>query len=58
MSLGHQNRNIHALHKSIAFLQNELTEKNIIIKSPMEAQTAVIDVMRISHNNRILQNRT
>ena len=45
MSLGHGNRNIDALHKNIAFLQNELTEKNKIIKSLMETQTAVLDVM-------------
>ena len=45
MSRGHENRNIDALHKNIAFLQNELTEKNKIIKSLMETQTAVLDVM-------------
>ena len=36
MSLDHENRNIDALHKNIVFLQNELTEKNKIIKSLME----------------------
>ena len=36
MSLGHENENIHALHKNIAFLQNKLTENNKIIKSLME----------------------
>ena len=45
MSLGHKNKNIDALHKSIAFLQNELTEKNKMIKSLKEIQTAVLDVM-------------
>ena len=45
MSLGHGNRNIDALHKNIAFLQNELSEKNEIIKSLMETQTTVLDVM-------------
>ena len=45
MLLCHENRNIDALHKNIAFLQNELTEKNKIIKSLMETQTAVLDVM-------------
>ena len=45
MSLGHENGNIDALHKNIAFLQNELTEKNKIIKSLMETQAAVLDVM-------------
>ena len=45
MSLGHENRNINALHKNTAFLQNESTEKNKIIKSLMEIQTAVIYVM-------------
>ena len=45
MSLGHENRNIDALHKNTTFLQNEVTEKNEIIKSVMEAQTTVLDVM-------------
>ena len=45
MSLGHENRNIDTLHKIIAFLQNELTEKNKRIKSLMETQAAVLDVM-------------
>ena len=45
MSLGTENRNIDVLHKNIAFLQNELTEKNKISKSLMETQTAVLDVM-------------
>ena len=45
ISLGHENRNIDALHKNIAFLQNELTEKHKIIKSLMETQAAVLDVM-------------
>ena len=43
--LGHEHRNIDALRKNIAFLQKELTEKNKIIKSLMETQTAVPDVM-------------
>ena len=45
MSLGHENGNIGALHKNITFLQNELAEKNKTIKSLMEKQTAVLDVM-------------
>ena len=45
ISLAHENGNIDALHKNIAFLQNEITEKNKIIKSLMETQTAVLDVM-------------
>ena len=45
MSLGHENGNIDALHKNIAFLQNELKAKNKIIKPLMETQTAVLDVM-------------
>ena len=44
MLLGHKNRNIDALQKYIAFLQNELTKNNKIIKSLMETQTAVLDV--------------
>ena len=45
MSLDHENRNIDVLHKNIAFLQNKLTKKNKIIKSLMETQTAVLDIM-------------
>ena len=45
MSLGRENRNIDALHENIAFLQNELTEKSKIIKSLIETETAVLDVM-------------
>ena len=45
MSLGRENRNIDALHKNIAFMQKELTEKNKIIKPLMETQTVVLDVM-------------
>ena len=45
MSLGHENRNIDALHKNITFLQSEVTEKNEIVKSVMETQTTVLDVM-------------
>ena len=45
MLLGHENRKKDVLHKNIAFLQNELAEKNKIIKSLMETQTAKLDVM-------------
>ena len=45
MSLDHENRNTDALHKNIAFLQNELTEKNKLIKSLMETQATFLDVM-------------
>ena len=45
MPVGHENINIGALHKNIAFLQNELTQKNKIIKFLMETQTTVLDVM-------------
>ena len=37
MFLGLKNRNIDTLNKNIAFLQNELKEKNKIIKSLMES---------------------
>ena len=46
MLLGHENSNINTLHKNIAFLQNELTEKNQILQFLMETQTAVLDVMK------------
>ena len=45
MLFGHEDRNIDALHKNVVFLQNELTEKKQIIKSLMETQTAVLNVM-------------
>ena len=58
MSLGHENKNIDALHRSIALLQNELTEKNKMIKSLKEIQTAVLDVMADLDSSWIIQNRT
>ena len=60
MLLGHENRNIDALHDNIAFLQNESTEKNKIIKSLMETQTAVLDVITDlrQQTNTPQQNRT
>ena len=45
MSLDHENRNVDTLYKNIPFLQNVLTEKNKIIKSLMETQTTVLDVL-------------
>ena len=45
MLLGHENSNTDDLYQNIAFLQTELTEKNNIVKSLMETQTAVLDVM-------------
>ena len=60
MLLSHENRNIDALHDNIAFLQNESTEKNKIIKSLMETQTAVLDVITDlrQQTNTPEQNRT
>ena len=45
MSLGHENRNIDALHKNIVFLQNELAKKNKMIKSLMEVLDVMTDLM-------------
>ena len=45
MSLDYENRNIGVLHKNLEFLQKKLAEKNKIIKSLTETQTAVLDVM-------------
>lgn len=45
MSLDYENRNIGVLHKNLEFLQKKLAEKNQIIKSLTESQTAVLDVM-------------
>ena len=45
MSLDHENRNVDTLYKNIPFLQNVLTENNKIIKSLMETQTTVLDVL-------------
>ena len=45
MSLDHENKNVDALPKNIASLQNELTKKNKIIKSLMETQTVLLDIM-------------
>ena len=45
MSLDHENKNVDALPKNIASLQNELTKKNKIIKPLMETQTVLLDIM-------------
>ena len=45
MSLDHENKNVDALPKNTAFLQNELTKKNKIIKPLMETQTVLLDIM-------------
>ena len=45
MSLDHENKNVDALPKNIAILQNELTKKNKIIKPLMETQTVLLDIM-------------
>ena len=58
MSLGHENSNEDALHKNIAFLQNELIEKNKKIKSLMETQTVVLDLMTNLRQEPELQSRT
>ena len=57
MSLGHENRYIDALHKNIAFLQNELAERNKMINSIMETQTAVLDVMTTTEYSRTEHSR-
>ena len=38
-----QNRNVDLLHENIKILQNELVQKNEIIKSVMEIQSTVSD---------------
>ena len=58
MSLGHENSNEDALHKNIAFLQNELMEKNKKIKSQMETQTVVLNLMTNLRQQPELQSRT
>ena len=58
MSLGHENRNIDALHNNIALLKNKLPEKNKTIKSLVETERAVLNVLTDSKNYRILQNRS
>ena len=45
MSFDHENKNVDALPKNIAFLQNELTKKNKITKPLMETQTVLLDIM-------------
>ena len=45
MSFDHENKNVDALPKNVAFLQNELTKKNKIIKPLMETQTVLLDIM-------------
>ena len=58
MSLCQENRNIDAYHNNIALLKKELPEKNKTIKSLVETERAVLNVLTDSNNYRILQNRS
>ena len=46
-----QNRNVDLLHKNIKILQNELAQKNEIIKSFLEIQSTVFDSLSAARNN-------
>ena len=45
-----QNRNVDLLHEIINSLQNELTQKNEIVKSLTEIQLTVFDSLSVTRN--------
>ena len=50
------NRNIDLLHKNIKILENELAQKNEIVKSLMEIQSTVCDSLSTGRNDLINSN--
>ena len=49
-----QNRNVDLLHENIKVLQNELAQKNEIIKCLMEIQSTVFDSLSASRNDQTI----
>ena len=49
-----QNRNVDLLHENIKILQNELAQKNEIIKSLMEIQSTVFDSLLAGRNDQTI----
>ena len=46
-----EDRNVDLLHENIKILQNELSQKNEIIKSFMEIQSTVFDSLSVGRND-------
>ena len=49
-----QNRNVNLLRENIKILQNELSQRNEIIKSLMEIQSAVFDLLSAGRNDQTI----
>ena len=49
-----QDRNVDLLHENIKILQNELSQKNEIIKSLMEIQSTVFDSLSAGRNDQTI----
>ena len=52
-----QDRNVNLLHENIKILQNELAQKNEIIKSLMEFEWAVFDSLSAGRNDQTISNK-
>ena len=52
-----QNRNVDLLHENIKILQNELAQKNEIIKSPMEIQSTLCDSLLAGRNYQTISDQ-
>ena len=49
-----QNRNVNLLRENIKILQNELSKRNEIIKSLMEIQSTVFDLLSAGRNDQTI----
>ena len=49
-----QNRNVNLLRENIKILQNELSKRNEIIKSLMEIQSTVFDLLSAGRNDQTM----
>ena len=52
-----QDRNVDLLHENIKILQNELSQKNEIIKSLMEIQSTVFDSLSAGRNDQTISDQ-
>ena len=52
-----QKRNVDLLHENIKILQNELAQKNEIIKSPMEVQSTLFDSLSAGRNYQTISDQ-
>ena len=52
-----QDRNVNLLHENIKILQNELAQKNEIIKSLKEIQSTVFDSLSAGRNHQTISDQ-